>query len=288
MNINVVGGTGQLGARILRVLLKRAVPPEDLIVSVRSPEKARAFGQQGMRVRLADYDRSETLEAAFQETDVLMLIPSMAGVEHRIGQHAGALQAAAAAGVRRIVLTSFSAARADSKFEMAPFYLYAESKLRLSGMEWTILRNGMYLDPVADWAPALADTGRLPYPVQHGRVAYICRDDLARASAAACLESGHAGRLYELTGSESLSMPELASALADATGRPIAFERVSEAEFAAICRSDGVPEPIISILASMYRAVDNGEFETVTDDVATLAGAEPEKTAAYLRRRLRS
>ena len=286
--INILGGTGQLGSRIVEALLHAGAGPEHLTVSCRNASKARRFADLGIEVRYADLDRPETLAPAFAGSDVLMLIPSMADVEHRIRQHERILASAASASVGRIVLSSFSAARADSRFLIAPYLVYAESKLRVSGMDWTILRNGMYLDPVADWAPALARQGRLPYPVRQGRVAYISRDDLARASASALMQDGHSGQVYELTGPEALSMPQLAGALGAATGTPIVFDCVSEAEFMGICRADGVPESDTAILASMYRAVDQGEFERVSEDVELLAGVPAEPAESYLLRAIES
>lgn len=284
MKINILGGTGQLGSRIVEALLEAGTRPQQLTVSCRNASKARRFEDRGIEVRHADLDRPETLAPAFADTEVLMLIPSMADVEHRILQHERILASAASASVGRIVLSSFSAARADSMFLIAPYLVYAESKLRVSGIDWTILRNGMYLDPLAAWAPALAQQGRLPYPVRHGRVAYISRDDLARASAAALMQDGHSGRVYELTGAEAVSMPQLAVALAAATGEPIVFDSVSEAEFIAICQEDGIPESDGAILASMYRAVDNGEFAQVSEHVELLSGTPAEPVDAYLRR----
>lgn len=288
MMVEVLAATGQLGSRVVRSLLDRGACPSEVVAAARAPERARHFEDLGVAVRRADYDRPDTLAAAFRGIEVLMLIPSMAGVEPRIAQHAAILDAARTAGVRRIVLTSFSAARPVSKFEMAPYLLYAESKLRLSGLEWTILRNGMYLDPVADWAPALAELGRLPYPVARGRVAYISRDDIARATAAACLNPACAGRVYELTGAAAVSMPELAAALSAATGRPVRFDRVTEDGFSAACRADEVPEALIRILVTMYRAVENGEFECVSRDVEVLTGEPPQPVADYLRSALQS
>ena len=284
MKINILGGTGQLGSRIVEALLQAGASPQHLAVSCRNASKARRFADRGIEVRHADLDRPETLAPAFAGTDVLMLIPSMADVEPRILQHERVLASAASASVGRIVLSSFSAARTDSLFLIAPYLVYAESKLRVSGMDWTILRNGMYMDPLAAWAPALARQGRLPYPVRHGRVAYISRDDLARASAGALMQDGHSGRVYELTGAEAVSMPQLAAALAAATGASIVFDRVSEAEFMAICQEDGIPDRDGAILASMYRAVDNGEFDQVSEHVELLSGAPPEPVDAYLRR----
>ena len=45
-----------------------------------------------------------------------------------------------------------------------------------------------------------------------------------------------------------------------------------------------VPEEMIGTLTSMYRAVDNGEFETVTDHVEKITGKLPERIEAYLQR----
>lgn len=284
MKINVLGGTGQLGSRIIDALLRAGAGPEQLIVSCRSASKARRFADLGIEVRFADYGVPESLAPAFDGADALMLIPSMAPVEDRVVEHDQILAAAKSASVGRIVLSSFSAARTDSRFLIAPYLVYAESKVRLSGIDWTILRNGVYLDPLADWAPALAEEGRLPYPVRRGRVAYISRDDLAAASAAALLQDGHGGRVYELTGPEAVSMPQLAAALAAASRAPIAFDPVSETEFGAICRRDDIPEDAIAILASMYRAVDSGEFARVSDHVELLTGAPAESVESYLRR----
>ena len=288
MKINILGGTGQLGARIVEALLQAGTCPQDLSVSCRNASKARRFADRGIEVRHADLDCPETLAPAFAGTDVLMLIPSMADVEHRILQHERILAGAASASVSRIVMSSFSAARTDSKFLIAPYLVYAESKLRVSGMDWTILRNGMYLDPLADWAPELAAQGRLPYPVRHGRVAYVSRDDLARASAGALLQDGHSGQVYELTGARAVSMPQLAAALAAATGASIVFDSVSEAEFVAICRDDGIPESDTAVLASMYRAVDHREFEHVSEHVELLSGSPAEPVESYLRRAIES
>ena len=282
MKINVLGATGQLGRKVVQALLDGGAAPEDLIASARSPEKASDLAERGVDVRRADYDEPDTLREAFRDTDVLLLIPTSVPVEPRVLQHAHALEAAREAGVRRVAFASISAAEPTSVFLVAPFILYAESKLRLSGMEWTILRTGMYLDPVAEWAPALLEMGRLPYPVAEGRVAYIARDDLASSLAAACLNAGHAGKLYELTGPEALSMPEMAQALSEATGRSITYDQVTEEAYAESCRADGVPEPLVEVLVSMYRAVDNGEFERVTGDVERLTGRPAQTVHAYL------
>ena len=285
--INVIGATGQLGRRVMMSLLNQGAAAGDLVASVRTPEKADDLAEQGVTVRRADYDDPDSLRTAFQGTEILVLIPSIAPVEPRILQHFNALQAAREAGVRRVVFASLATAGfLDSKFHITPFLLYAESKLRQSGMDWTILRNNMYLDPVAAWVPELIEMGRLPYPVKEGRVAYVARDDLARATAAVCLGSGHAGKVYELTGPESLSMPQVAETISRVTGQTVRFDSVTEAEYAEVSRTgeEAVPEFLIEILLSMYRAVDNGEFARATDHIERITGVAAETVESYLRR----
>lgn len=286
MKINVLGSTGQLGGKVVQSLIGLGAAPGDIIASVRTPAKAEGLAAQGLDIRQADYDDPESLKAAFQGTDTLLLIPSFAPVEQRIQQFYQALEAAKSAGVKRVVFSSFATSVPDSRFYVTPFFLYAESKLRLSGLDWTILRNGMYLDPIADWVPELVEMGRLPYPVKEGRVAYISRDDLARATAAACLDSRHAGQLYELSGAEALTMSKLAEIISSVTGRPVRFDSIGEEEYARICREgvEGVPEPLIALLISLYHAVDNREFEKVTGHVAEITGRPPETAESYLRR----
>ena len=285
MTIAVLGAAGHLGRRIVAALLDRGIAPEDLCACVRTPDKAVGLWQANVVIRAADYDDPKSLVAAFADSEIVVLVPTFAPVEHRVGQYGNAVAAAVAAGVRRLVFVGFAAAQPNSRFLIAPFMLYAEARTRLCGLDWTIVRNGMYLDPVADWMPDLWSSGRLPYPVRHGRVAYVCRDDLARGIAAAAADSGHGQRMYDLTGPEALSMPDLAAAIGAAGNRPVEFQRVCEDAFADLCRDAGEPEAIIPLLISLYRAVDNGEFEAVTDHIERLTGTPPLSPAEYLRRR---
>ncbi len=286
MNVNVVAATGRLGTKVMQALLEAGNNAGQLIVSVRSPEKAKEFFKQGVEVRYADYNDPASLTKAFRDSDVLLLIPTFEFVEPRIVQHFNALQAARKCRVGRVIDIGFAGANPESKFMMAPYYLYAESKTRLCGLDWTIVRNGMYLDPVADWVPDLLPGGRLPYPVDHGKIAYISRDDIAGALAAICLTGGHSQKVYTLTGPKAVSMSELAAAVAKATGKPFVFRQVSEDEFADICRADGTPEEVIELFNSMYRAVDAGEFETVTDHVRLLTGTPPQSVEDYMAAKL--
>ena len=99
--IAITGATGQLGQRVIEQLV-RAGQQQNTVALARSPQKASALG---VAVREADYNRPDTLRAALEGVEVLLLISS-SEVGHRAAQHRNVIAAAKAQGVTRIVYTS--------------------------------------------------------------------------------------------------------------------------------------------------------------------------------------
>src|SRR4051812_18978283 len=98
--IVVTGATGHLGRLVIDGLLK-SVPAKEIVAAVRNPAKAADLKARGVQVRLADYDKPETLPGAFEGADTLLLV-SASEVGKRIRQHKAAVEAAKNAKVGRI------------------------------------------------------------------------------------------------------------------------------------------------------------------------------------------
>jgi NAD(P)H dehydrogenase (quinone) len=101
MTIAVTGATGHLGRLVIKSLKEKAAG-EPIVALVRSPEKA---GDLGVEARAFDYARPDTLAPALAAVDTLLLISS-SEVGQREAQHRNVIEAAKAAGVKRIVYTS--------------------------------------------------------------------------------------------------------------------------------------------------------------------------------------
>lgn len=288
MRVHVMGAGGQLGREVVEALLDRGVAPGDIRCCARSPGKVQDLAARGLAVRRADYDDPDSMVEAFAGADAVYLIPTFAAPEPRVVQHGAAVDAALRAGAGRLLFASFGTGNPESLFGVNPFLMYAESRLRVSGLPWTILRSGMYLDPIADWAPELVQMGRLPYPMRRARVGYVCRRDLAAATAGAILDSSTVNRAYDLTGPAAVSMDELAAAVSGATGVEVTFESISEDEFLRVCAEgeEEVPESVAQALLSLYRAAEAGEFASTTGHVGLLAGRPAEGVEPFLRRAL--
>jgi len=279
--IFVTGASGALGGRIAARLLDAGAP---VVAGARRLERIDHHAVRGAETRRFDYDDSALMRVAFEGCDTVILVPTFAPVVARVKQHYEALEAAREANARRVVFVSFLPTAIESRFTVSPFMLFAEATVRQSGMAWTILRDGLYLDPLIDWVPEILRMGRIPYPAGEGRVAYVTRDDLAAAIAATVRSSGHDERLYKLTGPKAQGFNEIAAIISEVTGTPVRYEPMSEDAFADICREPDAPDYLPTALASLYRAVAAGEFDIVSDDIERLTGRAPESLRAYLER----
>ncbi len=285
MKIGVLGASGALGRRTVDALVARGVPAEDVVGLVRSPEKLATHETRGGGVRRADYDDGESLKAAFQGLDRVLLVPSLSPPAPRAVQYANAISAALEAGVDHLYHYGLVPTRLEAQFLVTPFMLFAESALRTSGLKWTILRNSLYADPIADWVPDIVRMGTIPYPTGEGRCAYVSRDDLARAAAGALATEGHAGLTYNLTGPTALTTADLCDAVSEVTGQPVTAGDPSDEDYIQVCKESGESVFLTHALLTLYHTIRDGHCDVVTSDIERLSGAPASTFTAYLRSR---
>jgi uncharacterized protein YbjT (DUF2867 family) len=116
------------------------------------------------------------------------------------------------------------------------------------------------------------------------RIAYVSRADVSAALAVIARKQDLTGQIIELTGPVALSMSELASAISEATRTTINFQTITDDEYRDICRRENLPDVIIEMLVTLYKAAEAQEFANVSRDVELLTGAPPESvTQAILR-----
>lgn len=141
--IAVTGATGQLGQLVIENLVKK-VPAAGVVALVRNPAKANSLRKLGVTVRAADYDQANGWPAALAGMRTLLLISSNE-MGKREAQHKAVIAAAKQAGVQHIVYTSIL--KADtSPLGLAREHLATENAIRASGIAYTFLRNGWYLE----------------------------------------------------------------------------------------------------------------------------------------------
>ncbi|MGW6895661.1 SDR family oxidoreductase [Streptomyces sp. NBC_01718] len=269
MSIVVTGATGELGRLVVDELLA-AVPASEIAAVVRDKEKAAGPAARGVELRIADYDRSETLADIFEAGDRVLLI-SGNEVGRRVPQHTAVIDAAKAAGVAQLAYTGVLGGP-DADFRLAAEHKVTERLILDSGLPHTFLRNGWYTENyTANLAPVLAH-GAVVSNAGEGRVASATRADYAAAAAAVLTGEGHLGKAYELSGDVAWSLAEYAAEVSRATGKEIAYNNVPAAVHQEILVGAGLPEGFAAILVDVDEAIARGLLAGANGDLARLIG----------------
>jgi NAD(P)H dehydrogenase (quinone) len=272
--IAVTGATGGIGGQVARALA--AGGAEQRLV-VRDAARAPSLGAE---VAEATYRDGAAMRAALAGVDTLFLV-SGSESRDRVQEHFSAVDAAADARVRRIVYLSFMGAAPDAVFTFARDHAATEERIRATGLEHTFLRSCMYADMVPVFT---SPEGVIQGPAGHGRVAWVARDDVGDVAAAVVADGAeHAGRTYDVTGPEALTMEETAAILSEAVGREVRYEEETLEEARESRRPSGAPDWEIEGWVTSYAVIAAGALETVSDTVQRIAGHPPRSLAEFLR-----
>jgi uncharacterized protein YbjT (DUF2867 family) len=272
--IIVTGATGQLGRQIVERLLER-LPAQQIGVSVRDPAKAAALAERGVRVRRGDFADPATLAHAFEGAAQVLVVSVDRLGEEAVAQHRAAIDAAVAAGARRILYTSQMATSPSSRFVPAVDHAATEAALRACGVPFTSLRNGFHASSALLFASRGIASGELALPAD-GPVAWTAHADLAAAAAAILADEGRfGGPTPPLTADVALTFSDVAALASELTCRAIARSVVADDQFVQQLVSGGMPAALAGQLTSMFEASRAGEFATVDPTLAQLIGRPP-------------
>ncbi len=270
MTIVVTGATGHLGHLIVEALLREGVEPSDIVAGGRSLAKLDDLAERGVRVAAIDYNDPATLAAALKGADTLMLV-SASEPGKRVEQHKAVIDAAVAAGVKRIVYTSAPHAT-TSGLILAPEHKGTEELIEASGIPSTILRNGWYTENYARSIPQVSATGELVSSVGDGRVASASRKDYADAAAAVLTSEGHEGRVYELSGDVAWTQDDLAAAISHVTGSAVVYSPKTTDEHAAILKAAGLDDGTVYFVTTLDANTRDGLLAETSGDLSRLIG----------------
>ncbi len=282
--IVVTGASGQLGQLVATELASRLSDRSFVTLGSRDPVKLEEFAAQGFETARADFDDPSSLDASFEGAETVLIISSPTPNELRIPQLRAAIDAAKRAGVKRIIYTSFTNPSAKSRFGFAAGYEDTEAYLKASGLDYTIARNSQYAENLEGTLAQSKQSDTIAIPSTEGKVAYITRADIAGVLATLLTQDGHANKTYELTGSEALSIRDIAGALSAARGKTVNVVEVDPMEYAKVLASFGLPEFLVDGLIGMYAAVAAGEYAAVSPDAAALLGRPVSPVASYVGR----
>ncbi len=262
--IALTGVTGTIGGLIARELTLENIPVRMLMRdTLKSPLLRHT------KVFECSYADPESSLAALAGVEVLFMVSAHESAD-RLDEHKTFIAAAAEAGVRHIVYTSFIGASRHSTFTLGRDHGATEDYIRSSGMTWTFLRDNFYAEIFPHFAD---DNGVIRGPAGLGKVAPVSQRDVAAVGAKVLRDpQTHSHSTYELTGPAALTMDQIAEVLTRVTGKPHTFQNETVAEARASRAHYGAPDWQVDAWISTYTAIRDGELNAVSSDIGRLLG----------------
>jgi len=259
--ILVIGATGNVGREVIAQLpAARAL--------TRNPDAAHLPAH--VETLPGDLTLPATLDKCLDGIDTVFLVwtappAAVAPALERIARHA-----------RRIVFLSSPHKTPHPLFQqpnpLRGLHAQIESLIQTSGLEWTILRPGMFAANARSWwAPQIRAGDVVRWPYAAVPTAPIHERDIAAVAVRALCDDGHNGAEYVLTGPQSLSHAAQVQTIGNAIGRSLRFEEISPDETRRELLSI-MPLFVVNMLLDAWAAA-LGQPALVTSTVAEVTGA---------------
>ena len=260
MRYAVTAVSGQLGQEIVRKLIERT-DHASVIGLARTPGNATELG---IEVRPGDYDQPDALRTALAGVDALVLVSGMAPPEDRIGQHRNVIEAAKAAGIRKIVYTSIQGPEVGTAFSpVVQSNRQTEADIRASGLDWAIGRNGIYIEPDVEYIDSYRAKGEIANSAGDGKCGYTTRSELAHAYAALLTRDELNGQTFDLNG-PPITQAQLTEYINAAYGTQLAYRCMSAEDYVAD-RTAALGDFIGPIIGGIYDGIRRGAYDTPGD-----------------------
>ena len=260
MRYAVTAVSGQLGQEIARKLIERT-DHASVIGLARTPGNVTGLG---IEVRPGDYDQPDALRTSLAGVDALVLVSGMAPPEDRIGQHRNVIEAAKAAGVAKIVYTSIQGSEVGTAFSpVVQSNRQTEADIRASGLDWTIGRNGIYIEPDVEYIDSYRAKGEIANSAGDGKCGYTTRSELAHAYAALLTRDELNGQTFDLNGTP-ITQAELTQYMNAAYGTELTYRGMSAKDYVAD-RTAELGDFIGPIIGGIYDGIRRGAFDAPGD-----------------------
>ena len=162
-------------------------------------------------------------------------------------------------------------------------HLETEKHLAESGLDYTILQNGIYAEMIMAFSgDKIAETKSIFFPAGDGKTSWVLREELAEAAAHVLITEGHKNKIYTLTNSEAVGFEFVAEIISEILGKEIEYKSPGINEFNAMLQKANVPEMYINMLTMWGTALKQQTIDKEDDTLASFLKREPTSIRQYL------
>ena len=272
----LVTGAGVTGGEVLRQLRQAEIAARTM---VRDPEKAEPFAKLGVEIFEGDFAEAKSWDGALSGVEKVFAITS----SHPQAQawFGLLLQAAKKAGVHHVVKLSGWRVSPTSEAKVHREMAGSDEVLRQSGLGHTILRPNVFFQNMLMMAGPIRTESRFRSAARDARISMIDVRDIAAVAVKVLSGGDHFGKIYDMSGPETLTYFDVARFLSQALGREVTYEPLDVETAVRNQIAAGIPEEVARGRVGIHASFASGVFAPTSDLVQTVLGHPPRSFARF-------
>ncbi|MCF0055961.1 SDR family oxidoreductase [Dyadobacter sp. CY356] len=271
-SILITGATGNVGKELVKYLATKEVPFRAMVRSMDRSKDLESITLPGVEIIKGDFNDPESLENEIKGIEKAFLLTNSSELAEQ--QQTAFVMAAARAGVKHIVKLSQWAADVNSPVRFLRYHAVIENLIKESGMAYTFLRPNLFMQGLLGFRETIIRQNQFFGAIGDSRISMVHTSDIAAAAGEALTSSAHEGKVYDLTGPESLTHYEMAEKLSAALGRQIEFVDITPNDLKQTLLYVGFTEWQAEGLVEDYAHYKLGEAAEVKSGVREATGKQ--------------
>jgi uncharacterized protein YbjT (DUF2867 family) len=270
--MKIIVNSGNVGTP---VALELARLGHQVSLTVRAPKPNPEWDKLGIRQVPFDINDLASITGALKGGEAFFSLTPL--VENLVAAGTNAVQAAKAAGIRKIVRMSAQSAGADAAIQLGRWHYAVEKAVENSGIPFTILRPANFMQNYLTFGTPETIKGQsaLYAPMDDAKISVIDTRDISAVAARVLVETGHEGKHYDLTGGESLSNQGIAEIISKALGRKITYVNIPPAKATEAMAGSGMPLWLVAMLSELNAFGAAGNLAAVKPDTGLILKRKP-------------
>lgn len=285
----LTGVDGNLGSHAAEQLIKLADKGSLVFCGYDSDSLAK-YKKQGIDTKQVDFNQAIDLAEQFEGGNVLALISMPFVGEKRQKAHKNVIDAAKAAGISKIIYTSLVNAADPTNPSVEKIdHAFTEDYIKKSGLDYIFLRNSQYAEAmITNYFMYAEGDGVLKNSQGAGKMAYISRQDCAKAVAHALLAENEHQAILNINGAELMTMTDFIEIGNQVTGARVTYQELTDEENYQEFDALGVPRTTEGLFAAdskapyssdgmvtFAQAIREDKMSEFTQDFEKLTGDKP-------------
>ena len=272
--ILVTGATGNVGSRLIKRLTAKGAKVRAF---VRASDTAKLpAGVEAFTGDLADRERVRAAVKGVSKVFLLSAGTNLTALE------ANVIDAASAEKVSHLVKQSTQGAQYEGPL-FAKWHRASEKRIEASGVAFTFLRPASIATNALEWAGMIKNGGTVYGPYGASSLPVVDPDDIAAVAEKALTESGHSGKAYELTGPESLTIPEQLAVIGKVIGKKLSYVDVPDEAATQSMIGMGMPKDFVEAIVDLAKALRAVGKIPPTGTVNEVLGRPPRSFEQFIR-----